>query len=563
MRRLALLSVVAIGLSASGLVRAQPEESPADPPGNPDGSAGNPPTEATEPTEPEAPPEPPPSVDEAPPEKTPPVAPPPPPRPAPSAEPPPAPKDTRPRTLAPTFAEDRYPGDGTPSSTELQLTKPGDEAPSFGIALHGYFRAPFRFSRVERDAEDVGEGESKHNYRTPFLLDDDYYVSGFSYLPVNQKPWNETYLSVGNERLTATVGLASAQFSDSEAEDYSSQFGVAQGWLTYRFRPADWMRVQVKGGSFWDRFGYLPKYDTYIFGRTHQVGAQAKVQVETGPLTFWVLDGVGGHTESIKSKQGLTMLHYASAGVSWDRTAELGLYYLNARSRDKRSMQDIEDGEMGVLGLDLRLHTPVAKVYAAYSSINADKVLYLAPALEVMHSYGRLLMDNYLGTEQGSEKGTGSLKNYAFQVDFSVADSYRGFTGSASSPLPWNGDLVASAFGVMTKVESSQVSADPLENKDGVTKWKWGFDGGWRATEWAGVFLRYDRVIPDVDDSASSFRVISLRVALFTHFLSQEQIYFQYSSYSYKDRVRLRPGQVANEEFPDEKVFKIQAEISY
>jgi hypothetical protein len=558
MRKLALLSVVALCLSASGVVSAQPEEGiPDDPSDDANSSDATPPSEAPEA---EAPPEPSPE-------------PPSPEPPSPEARPALSPKtpaveeaepvDTRPRTLAPRFAEDRYPGDGIPSSTELQLTSPGDGAPTFGVALHGYFRAPFRFSRVEREAEDVGEGESKHNYRTPFLLDDDYYVSGFSYLPVNQRPWNETYLSVGNERLTATVGLMSAQFSDSEAEDYSSQFGVAQGWLTYRFRPADWMKVQVKGGSFWDRFGYLPKYDTYIFGRTHQVGAQAKVEVETGPLTFWVLDGVGGHTESIKSKQGLTMLHYAQAGVSYDRMVELGLYYLHAQSRDKRSMQDIEDGSMGVMGVDLRLHTPVAKLYAAFSSISADKVLYLAPALEVMHSYGRLLMDNYLGTEQGSEKGTGGLKNYAFQLDFSVADSYRGFTQSKSSPLPWNGDIVASAFGVMTQVDSKQVSEDPFENKDGITKWKWGFEGGWRATEWAGVFLRYDRVIPDVNDSASSFRVLSPRVALFTHFLSQEQIYFQYSNYAYKERVRLRPGQVANEEFPDEDVFKIQAEISY
>ncbi len=556
MRKLALLSVVALCLSASGVVYAQPEDSPpADPPDDADASEETPPVDVPDV---EVPPEPSPRPE---PEPEPARSPPPPAREVPDAAE--EPVDTRPRLLAPRFAEDRYPGDGIPSSTQLQLTSSEDGAPTFGVALHGYFRAPFRFSRVEREAEDVGEGESKHNYRTPFLLDDDYYVSGFSYLPVNQRPWNETYLSVGNERLTATVGLMSAQFSDSEAEDYSSQFGVAQGWLTYRFRPADWMKVQVKGGSFWDRFGYLPKYDTYIFGRTHQVGAQARVEVETGPLTFWVLDGVGGHTESIKSKQGLTMIHYAQAGVSYDRMVELGLYYLNAHSRDKRSMQDIEDGEMGVLGVDLRLHTPVAKLYAAFSSISADKVLYLAPALEVMHSYGRLLMDNYLGTEQGSEKGTGGLKNYAFQLDFSVADSYRGFTGSKSSPLPWNGDIMASAFGVMTQVDSKQVSDDPFENKDGITKWKWGFDGGWRATEWAGVFLRYDRVIPDVNDSASSFRVLSPRVAVFTHFLSQEQIYFQYSNYAYKERVRLRPGQVANEEFPDEDVFKIQAEISY
>lgn len=474
----------------------------------------------------------------------------------------------RPRLLAPTFAEDRYPGDPVGGATDVELARPG-KAPPLRFALHGYFRAPMRFSRVHRGEGTTKEGEGNYNYRTPFLVDDHYYQSGFLYLPINERAWSETYLSVGNDKLTATMGIMSSQFTNHEAYDVEKQFGVTQGWLTYRFNPAEGLNIKVKGGAFWDRFGYLPKYDTYLFGRTHQVGGQVRAEYQVGDLTFFALDGVGTYTENIQSKMGLTMLHYASVGASWNRTVEVAGYYLNASTKDKRAMQELTDASMGVIGADARVSTMFGRGYVGYSSVSADKVLYLAPALEVMHSYGRFIMDNYLG--QNSNSGVGGLKNLAFQYDLSVRDLVQGLTKSKSGPLPWGGDITASIFGVHTKVTSDQrvdpSVTDPNEirkqHKDGISKWKWGTELGWRATEFAGIFLRYDHVVPDLDDSATSFRVISPRVALFTHFLTNEMIFVQFSRYWYKEAVNLREGQEAMEKYPDEKVFKLQAQITY
>jgi hypothetical protein len=472
------------------------------------------------------------------------------------------------RLLAPLFAEDRYPGDGLESSTEVDLVRP-DRFPQLKFAMHGYFRAPMRVSRVKRTAGMAERAGGEYSWRIPQLVDDDYYTSGFLYLPVNQKPWNETYLSVGNARMTATVGLLGMAFSDAEEFRLENQLGLAQGWLTYRFNPVDNLHVRLKAGVFWDRFGFLPRYDTYMFGRTHQAGGQARVEYRAGDLTFWLLDGIGTHDREAGKQQGMTMIHYAHAGASWNRTVEVGAYYLNANTKDTHPIgNDVVDSGMTVYGLDARVRTLLGRGYLAYSIVDADQVRWLSPAIEVMHSYGRFLMDNYLGTDAGSRNGIGKLRNLAFEYDFSVADLARGLTGTQASPLPWGGDVTASAFGVLTKVESAQVTdwtdaqSVRATRRDGVTKWKYGGELGWRATEWAGVFLRYDRVVPDLDDSATSFRVISPRVALFTHFLSHEQIFFQFSSYTYKDAVQRREGQ-AEEIRPDEKVFRLQAQITY
>jgi hypothetical protein len=38
----------------------------------------------------------------------------------------------------------------------------------------------------------------------------------------------------------------------------------------------------VQLGVFWDRFGYIQPYDTYIFGRTHQGGVKVAYALPGG-----------------------------------------------------------------------------------------------------------------------------------------------------------------------------------------------------------------------------------------------------------------------------------------
>jgi hypothetical protein len=467
--------------------------------------------------------------------------------------------------LAPQFPEDYYPG--MPKQEGVLEGIPIDEKRGLRFAMHGYFRAPMRITKVPRAQGSTKPNEGSSNYRTPFLVDDDYYRSGFAYTPVNETDFAELYLSVGTEKVTATIQFQGSLYSDAAKTDISRQPGLSQGWLTYRthldFIPGLKTRLRVKGGAFWERYGYLPKYDTYIFARTHQMGENVRLEFEKDDFTFWVQHGIGTHLEDISNNQGLTLLNYASIGASWARTIELGGYVFDSTSRDKRALSQLTDASMGIVGVDVRADTHLAgRIYAATSYVSADQATFMAPAIEVMHSSGgRGITENYLGT-QSSENGTGSLWNVGFQYDLSLADITKGWAGRGS-PLPWNGDLTASLFGVYTFVQSKQTSVDPLLNRDEKKSFKYGADAGYRITEWMSASLRYDRVVLDVDDSANSFRIVSPRLAFFTSFITREMLYIQYSRYLYNERIRLRTGQQNLETFPDDHVLKIQAQMTF
>jgi hypothetical protein len=468
--------------------------------------------------------------------------------------------------LVPQYAEDYYPA--MPETPGLLSPVSLSDKHKIRFALHGYFRAPMRITRVPRADGSTRPGEGEYNIRTPYLVDDDYFRSGFAYTPVNESDWAELYLSVGNDKVTATVQLQGTLYSDAARPIIDRQPGVSQGWLTYRtklgFIPFfDEARLRVKAGAFWERFGHMPKYDTYIFSRIHQMGENVRVELEKDDWTFWLQHGIGTHLEDIAANQGLTLLHYATLGASWARTIELGGYAFDATAKDKKPLKEITDASMSIFGVDLRADTHVAgRFYGATSYIKADKATYQAPAIEVMHSFGgRQITENYLGT-QSSENGTGSLWNVGFQYDLSLADTYKGWTGHGS-PLPWNGDVTASLFGLYSFVQSQQKSPDPLINRDDRKAFKWGADAGYRITEWMATSLRYDRVVLDVDDSANSFRILSPRLSFFTSFLTREMIYIQYSRYMYNERVRLRQGQQQLETIPDDHVFKIQAQMTW
>jgi hypothetical protein len=472
-----------------------------------------------------------------------------------------------PRLLAPRYPEDFYPA-MAPEPGILQGIPAATEDPkALRFALHGYFRAPLRITRTERPAGSTKPNEGDWNWHTPYLIDDDYYRSGFAYTPVNETDYAELYLSVGNDKVTATVGVQGTLFSDAARPLIDRQPGISQGWVTYRsdlhFMPIK-TRLRVKAGAFWDRFGHLPKYDTYIFGRTHQMGEQVRFEFEHDDLTFWALHGLGTHLEDISANQGLTLLNYGSVGASYKQAIELGGYILDARARDKRPLKELTDATVSIVGVDLRADTRYAgKIYGATSYISADQATYQAPVVEVMHSYGgRGLTENYFGT-QSSENGTGSLWNVGLQWDFSLADTSRAMTGDKASPLPWNGDVTASLFGLYSFIQSKQASPDPLVNRDDKKAFKWGAEAGYRITEWVGLSCRYDRVILDVDDSANSFRILSPRLSFFTSLVTRELIFLQYSRYMYNERIRLRPGQVQLETFPNDHVVKIQAQMTF
>lgn len=447
-----------------------------------------------------------------------------------------------------------------------ELAPPSDpQSPnSMRFALHGYFRAPLRIGwRARTDAK---PGEASTSFRTPWLVDDDFFQSGFKYTRNAESDFTELYLMAGNAHLTGTVSIQGSLYSDPARPLIDKQLGISQGFLTYRYDlhlPSDLeLRLRVKGGAFSDRFGWQEKYDTYIFGRTHQMGEQVRADLDVGKLTFSVLEGFGAHLEAIESNQGLSLLDYFRLSASYDKTAELALYYLRTWTQDKRQLKQINDASMRVMGVEARVDSgPFGRLVVGLSALSADQVTSLAPSLEIMHSNGgNGIAQNYLGTEK-SNNGTGSLFNLGFQYDVSAAALLKKLVG-AGKPLG-EADVTWSIFGMYTRVGSDQKDPDPTINHDGNQMFKWGMELAAWPLSWLGASVRYDRVIPDIHDDPSAFRIISPRLSLRTHWIADAMLFVQWSRYVYGERVALRQGQIPLEVLPDKDMLKIQAQLAF
>src|SRR5258706_7437918 len=297
--------------------------------------------------------------------------------------------------------------------------------------LHGYARMPL----------------ATQGTREPWLVDNDYYLSGFAYTRLYEPDWSELYFSARKGNYKAEFGLFASLYSDYAQATLSNQLGIAQASVTAdKFLDQDGLSVQV--GVFWDRFGYVEPYDTYIFGRTHQGGAKVKYALPGGGR---VQAGIGLHEADLQQNLGLTPIAHV-AGAYPIGPVEVGTYLLRTWTRDTRQLSPIQDGTMWVAGVDARYKLPDERgtAYAAFSYMNMDHVLYLAPALEIMHSTGgRRLTENYLGLDS-SQDGTGPMFNLATDVKVNVIER-----------------LKLRVFGMATWVRSPQVDEmDPIANKD-------------------------------------------------------------------------------------------------
>jgi hypothetical protein len=404
---------------------------------------------------------------------------------------------------------------------------PQDQGPlaDTEIELHGYARMPIAFQTTPRK---------------PYLVDADYFLSGFAYTRLSQPDWTELFLSASTGDYTVKFGLFTSLYSDDATTELESQAGIAQASVAAR-RFLGVAALSVELGVFWDRFGAIEPYDTYVFGRTHQGGV--KVRYAFGPSAF-VQAGAGAHEAIPQQNQGMTPIVQLVGGAALG-PAQLGGYLIYTWTRDKPKLSPIKDGDLVVVGIDAKV--PIAALGTAYVALayaSADQALFLAPSLELLHSAGgRGLTENYLGLTE-SDSGTGSLTTLA--VDWPAKVSER---------------IDVRVFGMATVVASAQASPMPSVNKDGRTYLKWGIEPGFTVRPGVVVSLRYDRVVLDLDDAENSFRVLSPRLRF--PLTTWGELLVSYSHYVYGDKVLLRPGQVPLESQPDTDTFQIQAQARW
>jgi hypothetical protein len=160
-------------------------------------------------------------------------------------------------------------------------------------------------------------------------------------------------------------------------------------------------------------------------------------------------------------------------------------------------------------------------------------------------------MADYLGP---NSNGTGTLMTFAGQYDLSLARLLR-------YPYVFRGDgpdVVISLFGMQTSVSSS----DPLY--DGVTKRKYGVEGGYAMLPWLAASLRLDRVEPDNRDGTQTFFVASPRLIFRSGWQAHDQIVLQYQRWADGTGVVVRsgyPAVPAPSIHPDENVVSLSASM--
>jgi hypothetical protein len=391
--------------------------------------------------------------------------------------------------------------------------------------LHGYARMPL----------------STQGKREPYLVDNDYFLSGFAYTRLYEPDWSELFFSARHGNYKAEFGIFASLYSDYASARLENQFGIAQASVTAeKFLDQEALSLQL--GVFWDRFGYIQPYDTYVFGRTHQGGVKLAYKL---PGNGKVQAGIGIHQAELQQNLGMTPIAHLAGSYPVTPELELGAYALRTWTRDERQLSPIQDGTMWVTGADAHYKLPGARGTAqvAFAFYDMTKVLYLAPALEVMHSTGgRGLTENFLGTD-ASEDGTGRMYTLAADVPVKITDKI-GMRG----------------FGMASWVRSKQVDEmDPAINKDRRMYLKWGLEPSYRLLEQLQVSMRFDRVILDIYDSENSFRILSPKLAFPLD--TWGEIFVMYSHYWYGDKVHLRAGQVPLETEPDRDVLKLQAQV--
>ncbi|NVB83596.1 MAG: hypothetical protein HOV81_34800 [Kofleriaceae bacterium] len=411
------------------------------------------------------------------------------------------------------------------TTNEPNQTTKALEVGDVRFELHGYARMPLSAQGTPRE---------------PYLVDNDYYLSGFAYTRLYEPDWSELFFSAKHGNYKAEFGLFASLYSDYASARLENQLGVAQASVTAKhFLDHDPLTVQL--GVFWDRFGYIEPYDTYVYGRTHQGGVKVSYDLPGGGR---VQTGIGMHQAQLQQNLGLTPIAHVAAAYPVG-PLELGAYALRTWTRDKRQLSPIQDGTMYVAGLDARYRLPQNRgtAYLAFGYYHMDHVLYLAPALEVMHSTGgRGLTENYLGLD-ASDDGSGQMYTLATDIKTNITDK-----------------IGARVFGMATWVRSPQVDEmDPLVNKDRRMYLKWGVEPSYKVLSKLYVSARFDRVVLDLYDSENSFRILSPRITFPLD--TWGELFFMYSHYWYGDKVRLRPGQVPLETMPDSDVFKLQAQV--
>ena len=298
-----------------------------------------------------------------------------------------------------------------------EKTQPKDKLGGWEIDFSGYARLPLMISGgVTGD-------------RRPYLIDDQYFLSGFAYTRVSEREWAELFVSAQRGNTRIVTGLFSSELSDwAQAELPKGQKGIATAFVDHRWEPHEDLKIDGRVGVFWERLGYIDAYDTYLFGRTHIGGGRLKIEAFD---TLYARAGFGAHQGDPVRERGFTPMRWLVLGAKW-RWFDIAGYWVKTSTADGEydsgELQDVlsrDESYIEVLGADLFATIPrVGQISMGISLVDAANTLFLGNAHELLHTSGGGV--NGLKSRYFGEPGTGEILAMNFDFKWRLRDSFKG-----------------------------------------------------------------------------------------------------------------------------------------
>jgi len=453
------------------------------------------------------------------------------------------------------------PDDSVDAELEEETESEEEAAPdSWEIFFTGYFRAPLMISFSSRadPADPTQTKESQISYAPNRLYDAGY--DTFKFTRLNEEDWAEFYLHLKRPHIQASIAVMGAWYQWAAHKNPGALFTPGLAWikLDTDFDIGDLTaNIALKAGAFLQVYGYMGKYDNYLYARHHQSGETIELtlpfnenfvlRVNDGFGYFRASDGDGGF--------GAVPVHHLHVGATISKMLDVGLYLSNNWTKDPALFDDFslaKDAKMDVIGADAHLNMPrFGHLWLGFSRIMLTNGTSIPGwGTEVMHSMngGDGITEIYMPLGNG----TGSVNNIGWLYENTLS----GVQGLDSPSFP---EITLNIFGLM-----AMSSYDLMAGGEGDTSSiKGGADITVHPLPWLGIMLRYDSVKTEGVDLGGqvvdqSFSVITPRIIASSHLTVPGTIYLQWSHYMYGDNVWL------NEETqmkPDEDVLKLMCEI--
>ena len=281
--------------------------------------------------------------------------------------------------------------------------------------------------------------------------------------------------------------------------------------------------LSVQVGVFWDRFGYIEPYDTYIFGRTHQGGVKVAYALPGGGR---VQAGIGFHEADLQQNLGLDADRARRGGVSASGPSSSARTCCARGRATSASCRRSRTARCTSPALDARYKLPDDRGTA-----------YLAFAL-LQHGQGALPRARARGhaldrrPRPHRELPRPRRERRRHRPHVHARDRRQDATSSIA--------IGVRAFGMATWVRSPQVDEmDPLQQQGSPPLLQVGRRAELPLLPKLAASVRYDRVILDVYDSQDSFRVLSPKICVPARQLGRAVR--QYSHYWYGDKIHAAP----------------------